>query len=169
MRNCEYIGNPAMFRSRVSGLGTPVARLDDGTETTFYPAGLQYRFQSTPVDLVMVDGVPTMVQRPPEGPVRMYDLQVTVKNYVPGSGQVSYTTWGRALYPGFNPTPNWKTVSEAEFISMYPGWVSVRNAKFGSSTPVPTPIPAPTPAPAPTKPTGSALPLLLGAAYLLLS
>jgi hypothetical protein len=93
----------------------------------------------------------------------MYDLQVTVKNYVPGSGQVSYTTWGSGLYPGFNPTPNWKTVSEAEFISMYPGWVSVRNAKFGSSTP------APTPAPAPAKPTGSALPLLLGAAYLLLA
>jgi len=104
-----------------------------------------------------------MVVGPPEGPVTMYDLQVTVKNYVPGSGQVSYTTWGSGLYPGFNPTPNWKTVSEAEFISMYPGWVSVRNAKFGSSTP------APTPAPAPAKPTGSALPLLLGAAYLLLA
>jgi len=37
-------------------------------------------------------------------------------------------------------------------------------------TPAPAPAPAPTPSPTPTaKPTGSALPLLLGAAYLLLS
>ncbi len=36
--------------------------------------------------------------------------------------------------------------------------------------PAPAPTPAPAPAPAPTaKPTGSALPLLLGAAYLLLA
>ena len=32
-----------------------------------------------------------------------------------------------------------------------------------------TPTPVPTPAPAPAKPTGSALPLLIGAAYLLLA
>jgi len=204
MRNCNYIGNPPMFHSRVSGVGTPVARLNDGTETVFNPAGLLYRFQSTPVDLVMVDGVPTMVQRPPEGPVSMYELQVTVKNYVPGSGQVTYTTWGRGLYPGFNPTPNWKTVSETEFISMYPDWVAVRNRKFGMTSPAPTPpssgsggmgpiidqmlrdvrddrISKPTPvppktpppvmlpAPAPTTGTGSALPLVIGAALLLLS
>jgi hypothetical protein len=38
------------------------------------------------------------------------------------------------------------------------------------TTPAPTPAPAPAPTPAPAaKPTGSALPLLLGAAYLLLS
>lgn len=101
----------------------------------------------------------------------MYDLQVTVKNYVPGSGQVSYTTWGRGLYPGFNPTPKWKTVSEAEFISMYPDWVSVRNAKFGTPAAAPSPMktPAQTPPPVPSKPTGSALPLVIGAALLLLS
>ena len=166
-----------MFQSRVSGLGTPVARLDDGTETTFYPAGLQYRLQSTPGQIKWVDGVPTLVDGPPEGPVTMYDLQVTVKNYVPGSGQVSYTTWGRALYPGFNPTPNWKTVSEAEFTSMYPSWVFVRNAKFGTASQgeirIPTPVPPRTPPPvilpAPAAPTSFSLPLLLGAAYLLLS
>lgn len=170
MRNCEYIGNPAMFRSRVSGLGTPVARPDDGTETVFYPAGLQYRFQSTPSQIVLDNGVPRMVEGPPEGPVRMYELQVTVKNYNPGSGLLTYTTWGRGLYPGFNPTPNWKTISESEFISMYPDWVAVRNAKFGTSTPAPTPTPAPSPSPTQTaKPATSALPLLLGAAFLLLS
>ena len=171
MRNYNCVGIPPMFQSRVSGVGTPVARLNDDTETIFYPAGLQYRFQATPGRMVMDNGVPRMVDGPPEGPVTMYDLQVTVKNYVPGSNQVSYTTWGSGLYPGFNPSPKWKTVSEAEFISMYPGWVSVRNAKFGSSTPVPTPIPAPTPAPAPApaKPAGSGFPLLLGAALVLLS
>ena len=176
MRNCQCIGSPAMFQSRVMGVGGNL-RLDDGTETTFYPAGLQYRFQSTPAQIKWVDGVPTLVDGPPEGPVTMYDLQVTVKNYVSGSGQVSYTTWGKSLYPGYNPTPNWKTVSEAEFTSMYPGWVFVRNAKFGTASQgemrIPTPVPPRTPPPvmlpAPAAPTGFSLPLLLGAAYLLLS
>lgn len=145
----------------------------DPTETEFYPAGLQYRFQATPSKIVLDNGVPRLVEGPPEGPVGMYDLQVTVKNYAPGSGQVSYTTWGRGLYPGFNPTPNWKTVSEAEFISMYPDWVAVRNAKFGTPAPAPSPVKTPaqtpptTPPPAPAA--GSALPLIIGAAYLLLS
>lgn len=178
-RAVDTVGMDPMFYGRVSGVGTPVARLDDGTETVFYPAGLQYRFQSTPSQIVLDNGVPRMVEGPPEGPVRMYDLQVTVKNYVPGSNQVSYTTWGRGLYPGFNPTPNWKTVSEAEFMTMYPGWVFVRNAKFGTAsqgetriiTPVPprTPPPVMLPAPVPTTGGASALPLLLGAAFLLLS
>jgi hypothetical protein len=168
-----------MFQSRVMGVGTPVARMNDGTETTFYPAGLQYRFQATPGRMMLIDGSYRLVDGPPEGPVTMYDLQVTVKNYVPGSNQVSYTTWGSGLYPGFNPTPNWKTVSEAEFTSMYPGWVAIRNTKFGTAsqgeiripTPVPprTPPPVMLPAPAPTTGGASALPLLLGAAYLLLS
>jgi hypothetical protein len=168
MRNCEYIGNPAMFQSRVSGLGTPVARLDDGTEVTFYPAGLQYRQQATPGQVKWIDGVPTLVDGPPVGPVTMYDLQVTVKNYSPGSGVVTYNTWGRSLYPGFN-AGGWKTVSESEFLAMYSEWANVKAKRFGVSAPSPVPTPMPTPAPAPTKPTGFSLPLLLGAAYLLLS
>ena len=43
------------------------------------------------------------------------------------------------------------------------------NDRIVDPAPAPTPAPAPAPAPAPTKPTGSALPLLLGAAYLLLA
>jgi len=132
-RAVDTVGMHPMFYGRVSGVGTPVARLDDGTETTFYPAGLQYRFQAIPSRIVLDNGVPRMVEGPPEGPVTMYDLQVTVKNYVPGSNQVSYTTWGRGLYPGFNPTPNWKTVSEAEFTSMFPMWTNIRNNKFGQT------------------------------------
>jgi hypothetical protein len=115
-----------MFKSRVMGVGTPVARLNDGTEKTFYPAGKQYQFQRTPMQAKWVDGVPIMVDGPPEGPVTMYDLQVTVKDYVFGSLQVKYTTWGRGLYPGFDPTPNYKTVSEVEFTAMFPEWPSVK-------------------------------------------
>ena len=170
MRNCEYIGNPAMFQSRVSGVGTPVARLDDGTETTFYPAGKRYRFQEQSTRVVMDGGVPRFEVNPTVSRIQvMYDLQVTVKDYVLGSGQVKYTTWGRAMYPGFNPTPNWQTVSESDFIAMYPEWVSVRNAKFGSSTPSKTPDQTPAQTPAPAKPAGSGFPLLLGAALVLLS
>ena len=168
MRNCECICTPPMFQSRVSGLGTPVARLDDGTETTFYPAGKRYQLQEQSTRLVMDGGVPRFEVNPTASRIEvMYDLQVTVKNYVPGSGQVKYTTWGRALYPGFNPTPNWQTVSESDFIAMYPEWVSVRNAKFSPPASSGDSVP-PVTSPAP-KPTGSALPLLLGAAYLLLA
>jgi hypothetical protein len=168
MRNCEYIGNPAIFQSRVMGVGTPAARLDDGTETTFYPAGKRYQFQSRPTEVVFENGVPKIVEGQSVGVAVIYDLQVTVKNYSPGSGVVTYTTWGRAMYPGYNPMPSWKTVPESEFISMYPDWVSVRNSKFGVS--VTASAPAPTPGPTPTaKSTGSALPILIGAAFLLLS
>ena len=156
MRNCQYIGSPAMFQGRVMGVGSMGPRPVDPTETTFVARGQIYETRT--------------LDHPTYGKQTInYEPQVTVKNYVPGSGQVSYTTWASGMYPGFNPTPNWKTVSEAEFTSMYPGWVSVRNAKFGSSTPTPMPAPAPAPAPAPTSPTGFSLPLLLGAAYLLLS
>lgn len=164
-----------MFQGRVMGVGTPVARLDDGTETTFYPAGKRYRLQEQSTRAGMwMDGpngrVPRFEVNPTVSRIEvMYDLQVTVKDYVLGSGQVKYTTWGRAMYPGFNPTPNWQTVSESDFIAMYPEWVSVRNAKFGSSTPSKTPDQTPAPAPAPAKPAGSGFPLLIGAALLLLS
>lgn len=167
-RAVDTVGMHPMFYGRVSGVGTPVARLDDGTETVFYPAGKRYRFQEQSTRIVMDGGVPRFEVNPTLARTEvMYDLQVTVKDYVPGSGQVKYTTWGRALYPGFNPTPNWQTVPESDFIAMYPEWVSIRDAKFGS--PVPTgssvpPVATPTP-----KPAGSALPLLLGAAFLLLS
>jgi len=154
-----------MFQSRVMGVGGNL-RLDDGTETTFYPAGKKYQFTSRPSEIVFENGVPKIVQGPASAPV-MYDLQVTVKNYVRGSGKVQSTDWGRGLYPGYNPTPNWATIPEEQFIAMFPEWVDIRNAKFGSSIPTPTPVP--TPSPTPAAPTGSALPLLLGAAYLLLS
>jgi hypothetical protein len=168
MRNCETIGIPSMFRSRVMGVGTPVARLDDGTEITFYPAGKKYQFQSRPTEVVWENGVPKIVEGQPVGVAVMYDLQVTVKNYSPGSGVVTYSTWGRALYPGFGS--DWKTVPESQFLAMYPEWAEVKAKRFGVSAPVPAPAPAPAPAPTPSaKPTGSALPLLLGAAYLLLS
>lgn len=133
MRNCEYIGTPAMFQSRVMGVGTLVARLDDGTETTFYPAGKKYQFTSRPSEIVFENGVPKIVEGQPSLAV-MYDLQVTVKDYVLGSGKVKHTDWGKGLYPGFNPTPNWVTIPEEQFVAMYPEWVDIRNAKFGGST-----------------------------------
>jgi hypothetical protein len=157
-----------MFQSRVSGLGTPVARLNDGTETTFYPAGKKYSFTSRISKIVMENGVQKEVQGPPSAAV-MYDLQVTVKDYVLGSGKVKHTDWGSGLYPGYNPMPNWVTIPEEQFVAMYPEWVDIRNAKFGSSIPTPKPAPSPAPTPAPTAPAGFSLPLLLGAAYLLLS
>ena len=157
-----------MFQSRVSGVGTPVARMDDGTETVFFPAGKRYRFQEQSTRIVMDGGVPRFEVNPTLARTEvMYDLQVTVKDYVPGSGQVKYTTWGSGLYPGFNPTPNWQTVSESDFIAMYPEWVSVRNAKFGPPVSSGDSAP-PTSSPA-VKPSGSALPILMGAAYLLFS
>ena len=109
-----------MFQSRVSGLGTPVAMRVDPTETTFVARGKIYETRT--------------IDHPTYGKQTInYETQVTVKNYVPGSGQVSYTTWGDGLYPGFNPTPNWKTVSEAEFTSMFPMWTNIRNNKFGQT------------------------------------
>ena len=119
-----------MFKSRVSGLGTPVARLNDGTETTFYPAGKKYSFTSRISKIVMENGVQKEVQGPPSAAV-MYDLQVTVKDYVLGSGKVKHTDWGSGLYPGYNPAPNWATIPEEQFVAMYPEWVDIRNAKFG--------------------------------------
>jgi hypothetical protein len=167
MRNCETIGIPSMFRSRVQGVGTPVAILDDGTEITFYPAGKKYQFQSRPTEVVFENGVPRIVEGSASVAV-MYDLQVTVKNYSPGSGVVTYSTWGRALYPGFGS--DWKTVPESQFLAMYPEWAEVKVKRFGVSAPAPAPAPVPAPTPSPTaKSTGSAMPLLLGAAYLLLS
>jgi hypothetical protein len=120
MRNCECIGIPSMFRSRVSGLGTPVARLEDNTEITFVVRGTIYETRT--------------IDHPTYGKQTVnYELQVTVKNYVPGSNQVTYTTWGDGLYPGFNPTPNWKTVPETEFTSMFPMWKNIRNNRFGQT------------------------------------
>ena len=159
MRNCNYIGNPPMFHSRVRGVGSMGPRPVDPTETTFVARGKIWETRT--------------FDHPTYGKQTInYETQVTVKNYVPGSGQVSYTTWGDGLYPGFNPTPNWKTVSETEFISMYPDWVAVRNSKFGMTSPDPTVPPSQRP---PTIPMvepatgGSALPLVIGAALLLLS
>jgi hypothetical protein len=88
----------------------------------------------------------------------MYDLQVTVKNYSPGSGVVTYSTWGRALYPGFGS--DWKTVPESQFLALYPEWAEVKAKRFGVSAPAPAPT---------AKSTGSAMPILIGAAFLLLS
>lgn len=156
-RAVDTVGMHPMFYGRVSGVGSMGPRPVDPTETEFEAVG---KIHSTRTWDHPTYGKQTV----------SYPLVVTVKNYVPGSGQVSYTTWGKGLYPGFNLNPNWQTVSEAEFISMYPDWVAVRNAKFGAPAPAPVPAPAPSPAPIPTpKPTGSALPLLLGAAFLLLS
>ena len=156
MRNCEYIGNPAMFQSRVMGVGSMGPRPVDPTETYFNPAGKIYETR--------------ILDHPTYGKQTItYTLQVMVKDYVPGSGQVKYTTWGNGMYPGYNPMPSWNTISEDQFVAMFPEWTSVRARKFGSPTPSPVPTPTPTPTPAPAKPTAFSLPLLLGAAYLMLS
>jgi hypothetical protein len=59
------------------------------------------------------------------------------------------------LYPGFGS--DWKTVPENQFLALYPEWAEVKAKRFGVS------------APAPAKSTGSAMPILIGAAFLLLS
>ena len=95
-------------------------RLDDGSETTFVVRGQIYKTET--------------IDHPTYGKETInYELQVTVKNYALGSNQVTYTTWGEGIYPGYNPTPNWKTVPEAEFASMFPMWTNIRNNKFGQT------------------------------------
>jgi hypothetical protein len=119
-RAVDTVGMHPMFYGRVSGVGSMGPRPVDPTETTFVARGKIYETRT--------------LDHPTYGKQTInYETQVTVKNYVPGSGQVSYTTWGDGLYPGFNPTPNWKTVSEAEFTSMFPMWTNIRNNKFGQT------------------------------------
>ena len=175
MRNCECVGIPSMFQGRVDGVGGSL-RVDDGTETRFDVRGKSFRTDT--------------FEHPTYGTQTItYSLMVTVKDYVPGSGKVKYTTWGRSLYPGFNPTPNWKTVSEDEFVAMYPEWVSAREnlkptvvrsttpnegtfynpPKGRSQIPISSTYVDDPPSASTSVSSSSALPLLLGVAYLLLS
>jgi len=102
MRNCNYIGNPPMFHSRVSGVG-----------------GLLSEINPSVFDQIRCIG--PRCQK--GGGLR---LQVCHKESPPGTCKP--VDW----------TP-------------------------------PAPAPAPVPAPVPAKPAGSALPLVIGAALLLLS
>lgn len=119
-RAVDTVGMHPMFYGRVSGVGSMGPRPVDPTETTFVARGKIYETRT--------------IDHPTYGKQTInYETQVTVKNYAPGSGQVTYTTWAEGMYPGFNPTPNWKTVSEAEFTSMFPMWTNIRNNKFGQT------------------------------------
>ncbi len=102
MRNCEYIGNPAMFRSRVSGLGS----IQPGGHNPYDPLA-------------------------------------------------------------------WRGVIDQEMLDRGIGGpkaaVCHKQSPAGTCKPVDWTPPAPAPAPDPAKPTASALPLLIGAAFLLLA
>ena len=147
MRNCETIGIPSMFRSRVSGVGISVPTAEETRKETeraakMTPALQEYQRKVWNWRLGLAAA---QSKCPPLDPNIRY-IQAPVCQPA-----VDY------LKSNPKPTPpEGATKWEIGLAEMTP--------------PVDRLAPDTTPSPAPTaKPTGSALPLLLGAAFLLLS
>jgi hypothetical protein len=122
MRNCEYIGSPAMFQSRVSGIG-----MDLSSPT-----------QYTPAEITMQKARAKYAS----------DMALWEKNNGEAYSKMTDGCPRCITYPCPCPAAN-------EFLRLNPEPVM-------QQIPVSTPVAA-------AKPTAFSLPLLLGAAYLLLS
>ena len=147
MRNCETIGIPSMFRSRVSGVGISVPTAEETRKETeraakMTPALQEYQRKVWSWRLGLAAA---RSKCPPLDPNIRY-IQAPVCQPA-----VDY------LKSNPKPTP--------------PEGATKWEIGLAETTPpVDRLAPDTTPSPAPTaKPTGSALPLLLGAAFLLLS
>jgi hypothetical protein len=157
MRNCNYIGNPPMFRSRVQGVGDLFSTISDMANKMSEDAAKQA--EADKKAKAILDQEKTWRTSSP-----IFTFTGTTYMFEVGPVKAAYAIYGYNKQKGLV----WMSVDGGEVmlrpeseLADFPEWQAAKNSLQST---VSTPSPAPT-----AKPTGSALPLLLGAAYLLLS